>query len=527
MSAAAEIEQTALVGFLQNPQNYGEHPREVQVIETHISWVFLTDRFAYKLKKPVHYTFLDFSTIEKRLEACQEELRINRRLAPDVYLAVVPIWQVRDGQFRWHGEGEPFDWLVKMRRLPHKANLQSRLEQGTLTERELESLADYLAEFYRGQPPLTLLPEVMRQRLTAQIRDNLSDLSQQLPDQINRLNHLHAAQLRYVTTHSRLLDSRVCDGRYVEAHGDLRPEHIYLLSQPRIIDGIEFSRSLRELDIADELSFLAMECERLGHPGVGQRIIDRYTEDTGDRPPRSLLAFYGAYRACVRAKVHTLQASQHQGAQKHKGLETALEYLRLAEQYQQQMGQGLIVAVCGLMGSGKTTLATALADALGATLLQTDQVRRERFGIGNGSESFGKGVYAPEYRHAVYADILQESDRLLEAGTTVIVDGTFADTEHRKRLCDLADRHHADCLLVHCDCPREVALQRIAQRRATGETLSEARQDLYDEQAAAWDAPGPNEPFLRVDAQEPIHQQLDVVLDALAAFAPTTRQSIA
>jgi aminoglycoside phosphotransferase family enzyme/predicted kinase len=516
MSATVGVQEPKIIEFLRNPNSYGEHPKEVQLIETHVSWVFLTERFAYKLKKPVRFSFLDFSTAQKRRDACEDELRLNRRLAPDVYLAVVPIWQTAQGKFRWQGEDEPIDWVVKMRRLPEEVNLQHRLVNNALTERELETLAEHLAAFYQQQPPLTLRPEEMRKRLVEQIRDNLSDLCQSLPDQINRLNLLHAAQLRYVTTHRELLDGRVCDGRYVEAHGDLRPEHIYLLSRPRIIDGLEFSRSLREMDIADELSFLTMECERLGHPAVGQRIVDRYTEETGDRPPRSLLAFYRTYRACVRAKVHALHAAQLRSDDRRAELNQASQYLNLAERNQGEMGRGLVVAVCGLMGSGKSTLAAALADTLGGTLLQTDQIRRDRFGKGTGGEAFGEGVYQAEKRNVVYAQLLTQCSQLVESGATVIVDGTFAEVKHRRRLKELAAAHQAGCLFVRCECPREICLQRIEQRRNNGHSVSEAREELYDQQAAAWAPLQSDETFIHVDSRQSVAIQLDEVLKALA-----------
>ena len=302
-------------------------PRAVELIETHISWVFLTDRFAYKLKKPVHFSFLDFSTVAKRHRACLDELRLNRRLAGDVYLDVLPIGQRAGGDFVWGDRGEVVDWVVKSRRLPDAACLQKHLVRGQLAGRAVDALAQFLADFYRQQPPLTLRPEQTRSRLVQWIRDNQGDLSECVPDEIHRINAIHAGQLRYVATHIALLDSRVCDGRYIEGHGDLRPEHVYLLPQPVVIDCIEFSSELRGVDIVDDLSFLAMECDRLSRPDVGACILQTYRTVVGDQPPASLLAFYKSYRACVRAKVNALRATQETGEARAESMKRVVEYL--------------------------------------------------------------------------------------------------------------------------------------------------------------------------------------------------------
>ena len=196
MSLTVEIHQPPLVQFLMDPASYSERPKHVELIETHISWVFLTERFAYKLKKPVRFSFLDFSTPAKRHRACLDELRLNRRLAADVYLDVLPLVELPEGGFRWRGPGEPLDWVVKMQRLPAAACLLQRLKQGQVGPRQIDVLAKFLAEFYRQQPPLTLRPEEIRGQLAQLIRSNQTDLCQYLPQQINRINLIHAGQLR-------------------------------------------------------------------------------------------------------------------------------------------------------------------------------------------------------------------------------------------------------------------------------------------------------------------------------------------
>ncbi|MCA9152928.1 MAG: hypothetical protein KDA92_26680, partial [Planctomycetales bacterium] len=322
--------------YLRQSTHYPERPRHVQMVETHISWVFLTDRYVYKLKKPVRFEFLDFSTPEARRQACQQEVKLNRRLAPDVYLDVIGLSPNEHGGWTWGDTDHPTEWLVKMRRLPAEACLLERLQRETISERELELLADFLATFYLQQPPLTLVPNRVRERLREMIESNQRDLLLDDAPHQDRIRHLHQAQLDLLEERASLFDSRVCDGRFIEGHGDLRPEHIYLMQRPAVIDCIEFSDVMRKIDIVDELGFLTMECDRLGHHAVGSRIMSRYVEETKDDPPATLLAFYKAYRACVRAKVLALRSNQALGEERRLYAAQSEGYLDLAERYVQR-----------------------------------------------------------------------------------------------------------------------------------------------------------------------------------------------
>jgi aminoglycoside phosphotransferase family enzyme len=521
MSLGIEVHQDQLIEFLKDPSSYPERPSGVELIETHISWVFLTDKFVYKLKKPVRFSFLDFSTVAKRHRACLDEVRLNRRMAANVYLGVVPVTQSPRGRFRWGGSEMAVDWLVKMRRLPSEACLLELLKQGELSDRQSARLASFLADFYRQQPPLTLRPEPTRNQLAELIHSNQNDLREHLPHEIPRINRLHTAQLRYLSSRAGLFDSRVCDGRFVEGHGDLRPEHIYLLPRPVIIDCIEFSADLRRIDILDELSFLAMECDFAGHPAVGEQVVSGYKIAADDRPPASLLAFYKSYRACVRAKVFALRGSQKGTANGATDRHQAINYLSLAETYLSELGRSLLIVVSGLMGSGKSTLASALAQTLGAPLLQTDLLRREIYGPSLGRSAFGAGVYREELRNAVYHKMFEQCAALLHDAAAVVLDGTFSADWQRQAAAKLAAEHDADVLIVRCDCPRDLAIRRIEQRRKDNQSISEAHEDLYDQQAAAWQPDSQPLPTLILDAQQSLKQQSEAALRHLALLPPS------
>lgn len=322
------------VRFLKRRTSYAERPKQVASIETHMSWVFLTDEHAYKLKKPVRQPFLDFGTIEARRRNCALELRLNRRLAPDVYLGLVPIRIDKSGRLSLEGSGEIVDWLVKMRRLPAERTLGHAIAQRTVRPAELRRVVAALARFYRGAPKARIAKNSYRRRFEADIRTNRSELSKprwRLP--IELVRKATEAQLAFLRRRSRLLDARVRDRRIVEAHGDLRPEHVYLGPKPVITDCLEFNRAFRILDPADELAYLALECEMLGDAETGRRLLDLYEELSRDRPPDPLLRFYMSERACLRAKLAIWHLKDRTLRHRAKWRRKALRYLRLACSY--------------------------------------------------------------------------------------------------------------------------------------------------------------------------------------------------
>ena len=299
-----------VVQWLRQPAAYPHNPGSVEVRETHISWVFLAGDLVYKLKKPVRYNFLDFSSVELREQACREEVRLNRRLAPSVYLDVVPITQSQSGALRLGGKGTAIDWCVEMRRLPTDRTLDVLLRRGKLQIAHVDHLAEILADFYQKLAPLPIAAEEYRSRCLAHVHDNRRELlavSHHL--QANVVKRIHATQLQLIWLHAVPFDKRVADGRIVEGHGDLRPEHVCFTEPPVVFDCIEFNEEFRRLDVADDLAFLISECDYLGSTWVGDRLAKRFHVLTGDQPPTMLWAFYKSYRACVRAKVAALRRS--------------------------------------------------------------------------------------------------------------------------------------------------------------------------------------------------------------------------
>ncbi len=293
----------AKIAFLQQPGALAGASQRVEAIETHLSWVFLTADRVFKLKKPVAHEYVDLTTVEGRRWNCIEELRLNRRFAPEVYLDLIPLTVTPQGAMRLGGDGRVIDWLVVMKRLPQEATLQARLCSGSATAGDIERLAGWLARFYRAATPVPTDPDQYCDRFLAralQESTSLLDPASRLP-----AGQVEAAigRLRaFLDTDRHLLCARARDGRIVEAHGDLRPEHVFLMSEPVIIDCLEFSRALRLLDPVDELAYLAMECAHLGHPWVRDVLFAAYWSASADAVLPGLADFYWIARALRRAR---------------------------------------------------------------------------------------------------------------------------------------------------------------------------------------------------------------------------------
>jgi aminoglycoside phosphotransferase family enzyme len=294
----------AKVAFLSRPQAYPDGVQHVVAKQTHMSWVFLTDAHAWKLKKPVRTHFLDFSTIEARCRNCHREVRLNRRLARDVYLGTVPLSIDHRGDLNLHGRGPAVDWLVWMRRLPGDLMLDELIARHAITEHDMSQIAAVLVHFYQTVPRAFIGGPQYRMRLAADVeraRIELRKADRSLATDL--VEAFSRSTLKFLEDNAGLFDERVRSGKVVEAHGDLRPEHVCLESPPVIIDCLEFNRKLRTLDVASELIFFALECERLGSKTIGDFVLNKYSEASGDWPPPALLQFYRAYHALVRAQI--------------------------------------------------------------------------------------------------------------------------------------------------------------------------------------------------------------------------------
>lgn len=339
----AEIGLEDKLAFLRSPRAYaaaGSAPSgpasgaaAVEVRETHMSWVFLTEAHAWKLKKPVVHPFLDYRDLARRRHFCEQELRLNRRLAPAIYLAVVPLARQADGTLRLGGGGEPVDWLVQMRRLPAARMLDAALERHAATPAQLDRAASHLGAFFATGAPEALPEAAYLSRFAREIalnRSILQDGADGLPQEASAavLGTLEA----FIREERDMLLAPLRTGRVIDGHGDLRPEHVFLGEPPAVIDCIEFDRALRLLDPFEELAFLALECALIpGGAWAGQRVLERCAAQLGAAPPARLLAFYTALRACLRARLSVAHLQEPEPREPAKWRPKALRYLASAE----------------------------------------------------------------------------------------------------------------------------------------------------------------------------------------------------
>lgn len=324
------VDLATKVDHLSTPDAYPFQPARVETKETHMSWVFLTGSLAFKMKKPEQGGSYDWRSLEQRREDCMREVALNRRLAADVYYGTVAL-VVADGNLALEGDGEPVEWLVKMRRLPERLMLDWLIEHRCVEEAGFRRAVELICRFYRASEPYEIAPQKYCDRLTQDLKQSRSELSiprygqnQQLVDRV------HELLLKYVERQNASFEERVRGGRVIDAHGDLRPEHLCLETPPVVIDCLQFDERLRVLDTASELSFLALECERLGAPHLNDAIWSVYEEFCQDQPPPPLLQFYKAYHACLRAMVSVWHLKDSV-ADSAKWIHKADRYLRMAE----------------------------------------------------------------------------------------------------------------------------------------------------------------------------------------------------
>lgn len=499
-----------LVAWLANPTTYEPRPASVEHRETHISHVFLAGDRVYKLKKPVRFEFLDYSTLERRRVACEAEVRLNRRMAPGVYDGVTPITRRGEG-WEFAGEGPIVDYVVVMRRLDLERGLDQLIEHGTLQPAEIERLANQLSEVYCSRPPLSISGAEYRASYERRVQANADDLLGLVGAEDVALR-VHQAQLAQLLLHAEQFDARVAEGRIIDGHGDLRPEHIILprdsAAPLQVFDCVEFNEEFRTIDVVDELCFLAAECERLGAGAVGATVLETYYERSGDHPAPAVVKFYESYRATVRAKVAVLRAAQLPSEGANQAKREGAADLKLADRYAAEFHEPLCVVVSGASGVGKSTLASQLAKRLRLVWLRTDEIRGEM------SAPLSER-YSNAARNAVYEELFRRAADRLAARTSVVLDGTFLQAAQIEQASQIAGQFGARFRVLRCTCPPEVARERIAARAEEGADPSEADPALHDRQLAGAEILSDDVPFALVDTTVPPAEQFAAALELL------------
>lgn len=452
--------------------------RRYGVEETHISWVLLAGNDAYKIKKAVDLGFLDFSTLEKRRFYCEEELRLNRRLAPDLYLGVVAIGGSPERPLIG---GEPaIEYAVHMRRFPRAAMMDRLLADGEITPAHIDSLAATVARFHAALPPAAAdtpfgSPAVIQEA----VLENFAQLAPSLdtPADLALLEKVRLASAREFTAGEQQFRQRKASGCVRECHGDLHLGNIVLLDDaPVPFDGIEFSATLRWIDVISEIAFTVMDLLERGHPQFAWRFLDKYLGHTGDYAGVGVLHYYLAYRAMVRAKVAAIRAGQEDAAQATKELQACHDYLALAHDCLLRRHPALIITY-GLPGCGKSTFAQLALERLGAIRIRSDVERKRLFGLtalADSKSQTGGGIYGEEATRRTYERLHELARGLLVSGFPVIVDAAFLRHEERENFSALAGEMDVPFVIASVQADEKVLMERLALRRNRADDASEA-----------------------------------------------------
>ena len=511
----------ALVEALDSPGAFGHTLKYLRLIETHISWIILTGDFAYKIKKPVRLGFLDFSTLEQRRHFCHEELRLNRRFAPDIYLEVIEIRGTRETP-RLNGQGAVIDYALKMIEFPQQCLLSHYAQTGQLDAELVDALADKVCELHlESEVAATDTTFGSSDNVKKWSAENLNQIESSVPSEVLPASY-HRLKQWYRDNTALLLQvaERKCAGHVRECHGDLHLANIAIINNKVTpFDCIEFNSELRWIDTISEAAFVAMDLQARGYRNYCWRFINRYLEistsknnpgkNRTDYDSIQLLRYYFVYRCLVRAKVEALRVDQTEtGSSDVCAYQPMLNYIELADQWANQQRPGMIV-MHGLSGSGKSTVAAELAETLGAVRIRSDIIRKQIHSIATDANTHSEldaGIYHSEATRLTYRHLQQIAQKIIEAGFCVIIDATFLQEAQRREMLQTGSAT-TPCarIIINCEAPEAVLRERITTRK---NDPSEANLQVLEQQI------GVVEPITAAEAE--IAEIITVTCEGLA-----------
>ncbi|MDD2675961.1 MAG: AAA family ATPase [Methylacidiphilaceae bacterium] len=516
-----------LLRFLKEPLSYPHHPGRVDFLQTHASYVFLAPPYVYKVKKPVNFGFLDYSTLEKRKHFCEQEVALNRELCSEAYLGVLPIVREK-GELRFEGAGEPVEYAVRMAQLPGEFFAKHLLTHGLFGTPELDRVAERLAAFYQGQPPKESVLDwgrVEKLRITSD--ENFIQTEGDIGRTIDRVTW---ETLRFFTEEfyrqrASLFERRVRDGWIKDGHGDLHLEHIHISPQGLCIyDRIEFNDRFRSVDVASDAAFLAMDLAFQDRLDLGRYFLEQMARRLNDPEMLELTDFYCCQRAYVRGKVESMTArdplvpfSAQEQCRRRAG-----RYFQLGLRYATVGSRPTALAVLGRVGAGKTTLAAGLARELGWTHLSSDSLRKELAALPAGerpSEEVRSWLYSPAFSEKTYDELFRRTLDALRTRSGCIVDATFSRREERRKLHEICSQAGATLVFLEAEAGEAVRRGRLQAREAQPETISDARVENLELLDGRFEPPTEafEEAPLRISCEQSPEAAVSEALHALAS----------
>jgi len=505
---------------LSRQEAYPHDTATIRVVETHISWIFLTGRYAYKVKKPVNLGFLDFSTLEKRALFCNEEVRLNRRLCPGLYLDVVPV-TCQDGMLRIGGSGSVVDYAVRMKQFDRSRELDRLLAANRLSRAHIESIIKTVAAFHHSIPAADPESEYgLPEKLVLPLLENFRHTEELVSG--NPEHHMLERLKAWAEHEHRRLSPGFLDrkaGGFVRhCHGDMHTGNmVWQDGQVMIFDCIEFSPALYMIDVTSDIAFLFMDLEHSGHPELAWRFLSGYLAVTGDYEGIRFVRFYSLYRAMVRAKVTAIRYGQeNRTEQRHAILQEHLSYVRQAFSYTLRT-KGHLVITCGVSGSGKSTHSARIAPDLQAFHIRSDIERKRLCGIGahESSRNRNMDIYKPELTEKTYGRLAAIAAICLEEGYPVIVDATFLDKSLRRQFRKLAEEHCCPFTILHFHAGQTALLERVRNRFRKNLDPSEADETVLLGQLTKQEPPGEEERGVTLDIDTSLEVDHGTIIEAI------------
>jgi hypothetical protein len=500
---------------------YDEPTASVVLLQTHVSFLFLTDKFVYKIKKPVDFGFLNFVTLDRRRFYCEEEVRLNRRLCPDMYLGVVEVRESPAG-VRLYGQGTIIDYAVKMKRLPSEKMLDRLLEEDGVSTDDIREIARTIGTFHlRAERSREIDSYGSLEVIRRNWMENFSQVEPFLSCTLSAtdLQFIRQWVESYLDAHGDLFAERVAHGFIRDCDGDIHSENICLADQVYIFDCIEFNARFRFSDTASDLAFLLMDLEYRNRRDLAELLLHEYCVATGDRSLTGVLDFYLVYRAFVRGKVESFRLDDPQidDEAKERARKSARRHFRLACGYIGRRNlPPVLVAFSGLMGAGKSTLARELSFQLGLEQLRSDILRKTLGGLSTATrcqDAFNQGIYSPEFTRKTYREMFRRAEDLLKSGRGVILDASFARKVDRAEAADLARRLGVRFHLFHSWCPDSVVRERLEDRMSDVREVSDGRWELYFQQKNDFEPlESACESWDEIDTSLPVEENLERIV---------------
>jgi aminoglycoside phosphotransferase family enzyme/predicted kinase len=514
------MEKLEIIKNIKNPKFFGSDVKSVDIIQTHISYVALTGKYAYKIKKQVNYGFLDFSTVEKRKYYCEEEMRLNRRLCPDIYLDVIPITK-KNRSLELNGDGEIVDYALKMREFSQENIMTNLLTQGKIDEEKIEKICDVLVNFYNSEEHSK---EADRYGELEAVKRNICENFEQTESMIDitlpkgTYEYIKNTSSKFFKKKQDIFKKRIKNKNIKNCHGDLHSGNIVVTDEKiYIFDCIEFNKRFRYCDTASDIGFLAMDLDYMNYPYLSSYLIRKYIEKSKDFDILEILNFYKSYRAYVRGKVigFRLNALNISNDEKNDIINTTKKYFDLSEYYARLFSldinnnKPLIFIVGGLTGVGKSTLSLKISVDYHAYLINTDVIRKELAGINifeRHHDEVNTGLYTPERIDQTYDKVIQKTEYILKKGKNVVLDATFQKKKYRDMARRITKENNAILIPILCVCPEEI-VRKWLERRIKTKTVSDGRWEIYINQKKTFQPFTSDENYIIADLSKNLYEE--------------------